>query len=119
MEDFQEFQDFETRTFINLVKNVGHRYKEITSHVWILGYVQTRTNVSHPHQLITKSILKAKRLDLESYTCDNCILRTTGRNSRPSFFFKCNFAKACWISIGLSPRTRYQLRAIFKLSYFY
>jgi hypothetical protein len=42
-------------------------------------------------------------MNLESYTCENCIWQK--EETLYHLFLKCNFAKACWTSIGLtSPR---------------
>jgi hypothetical protein len=40
-------------------------------------------------------------MNLESYTCENCIWQK--EETLYHLFLKCNFAKACWNSIGLMP----------------
>jgi hypothetical protein len=40
---------------------------------------------------------------LESYTCDMCILQRL--ETAAHLFLRCNFAKACWASIGISVAT--------------
>nr|TKW01124.1 hypothetical protein SEVIR_8G157900v2 [Setaria viridis] len=44
-------------------------------------------------------------MDLESFTCELCILQRLETTSH--LFLRCNFAKACWASIGVTvPTTR-------------
>jgi hypothetical protein len=40
-------------------------------------------------------------MNLESYTCENCIWQK--EETLYHLFLKCNFAKACWNSIGMTP----------------
>jgi hypothetical protein len=55
------------------------------------------------NRLNTRDMLKRKNMNLESYTCENCIWQN--EETLYHLFLKCNFAKACWTSIGLtSPR---------------
>jgi hypothetical protein len=55
------------------------------------------------NRLNTRDMLKRKNMNLESYTCENCIWQK--EETLYHLFLKCNFAKACWTSIGLtSPR---------------
>jgi hypothetical protein len=55
------------------------------------------------NRLNTRDLLKRKNMNLESYTCENCIWQK--EETLYHLFLKCNFAKACWTSIGLtSPR---------------
>nr|TKW40338.1 hypothetical protein SEVIR_1G238900v2 [Setaria viridis] len=49
---------------------------------------------------------------LESYTCDLCILQK--RETVSHLFLRCNFAKACWQSIGVSVITTRSLQSIFR-----
>ena len=51
-------------------------------------------------RLSTKDILRRKNMQLDSYTCELCILQKIERTSH--LFFRCRFAKACWNSIGIS-----------------
>nr|TKW11048.1 hypothetical protein SEVIR_6G208600v2 [Setaria viridis] len=39
-------------------------------------------------------------MTLESYTCDLCILQRT--ETVAHLFLRCNFARACWVSIGIT-----------------
>ncbi|RCV29028.1 hypothetical protein SETIT_5G450400v2 [Setaria italica] len=39
-------------------------------------------------------------MNLDSYTCELCILQRS--ETAAHLFFRCNFAKACWNSIGIS-----------------
>lgn len=50
-------------------------------------------------RLSTRELLHRKGMELDSHTCDLCILQrpeTTGH-----LFLRCNFAKACWETIGV------------------
>ncbi|KAG2577726.1 hypothetical protein PVAP13_6NG222600 [Panicum virgatum] len=51
-------------------------------------------------------------MELESYTCDLCILQKI--ESVTHLFLRCNFAKAYWASIGVSVITTRPLLNIFK-----
>ena len=51
------------------------------------------------HRLNTKDILQRKNMILDSYTCEMCILQE--RETVGHLFPGCNFAKACWGSIGV------------------
>jgi hypothetical protein len=46
-------------------------------------------------------MLRRKNMTLESYTCENCIWQR--EETLYHLFLRCNFAKACWHSIGLIP----------------
>jgi hypothetical protein len=46
-------------------------------------------------------MLRRKNMTLESYTCENRISQK--EETLYHLFLKCNFAKACWNSIGLTP----------------
>nr|TKW30242.1 hypothetical protein SEVIR_2G022800v2 [Setaria viridis] len=39
-------------------------------------------------------------MELDSYTCELCILQKMEKMEH--LFFRCNFAKSCWRSIGIS-----------------
>jgi hypothetical protein len=54
-------------------------------------------------RLSTRDILQRKNMVLESYTCDMCILQRL--ETAAHLFLRCNFAKACWASIGISVAT--------------
>jgi hypothetical protein len=53
------------------------------------------------NRLNTRDMLRRKNMTLESYTCENCIWQK--EETLYHLFLKCNFAKACWNSIGLMP----------------
>jgi hypothetical protein len=53
------------------------------------------------NRLNTMDMLRRKNMTLESYTCENCIWQK--EEILYHLFLKCNFAKACWNSIGLTP----------------
>jgi hypothetical protein len=68
-------------------------------------------------RLNTRDLLQRKGMDLESYTCDLCILQR--RETVAHIFLRCNFAKACWNSIGIqytSTRTLNQILSRIKRS---
>jgi hypothetical protein len=46
-------------------------------------------------------MLRRKNMALESYTCENCIWQK--EETVYHLFLRCNFAKACWNSIGINP----------------
>lgn len=52
-------------------------------------------------RLNTKSLLKRKGMVLDSYICEKCILQK--EESIIHLFFKCNYAKRCWQTIGITP----------------
>lgn len=54
------------------------------------------------YRLNTKSLLRRKGMDLDSYTCENYILQKEESNIH--LFFKCNYVKRCWQKIGIAPR---------------
>jgi hypothetical protein len=51
-------------------------------------------------RLNTRGLLQRKGMVLDSYTCDLCILQLPETNAH--LFLQCNFAKACWNSIGVN-----------------
>jgi hypothetical protein len=51
-------------------------------------------------RLSTRDLLWRKNMELDSYTCDLCILQKL--KSAAHLFLRCNFAKACWYSVGIS-----------------
>jgi hypothetical protein len=53
------------------------------------------------NRLDTRNMLRRKNMTLESYTCENCIWQK--EETLYHLFLRCNFAKACWNSIGLTP----------------
>jgi hypothetical protein len=53
------------------------------------------------NRLNTRNMLRRKNMTLESYTCENCIWQK--EETLYHLFLRCNFAKACWHSIGLIP----------------
>jgi hypothetical protein len=48
---------------------------------------------------------------LDSYTCDLCILQRLETSAH--LFLRCNFAKACWASIGATVSTSTSTLRIF------
>jgi hypothetical protein len=53
-------------------------------------------------------------MHLDSYTCENCILQRMETSYH--LFLRCNFAKSCWASIGLTaPQIKCPLRATMRL----
>lgn len=55
------------------------------------------------NQLSTRELLRRKQMELDSYTCELCILQKT--ESMAHLFLRCNFAKACCNSIGITITT--------------
>jgi hypothetical protein len=47
------------------------------------------------------SFLRQRSMPLDSYTCDNCILQL--EEMVLHLFFRCNFARRCWLLIGTTP----------------
>jgi hypothetical protein len=64
-------------------------------------------------RLSTRDLLQRQHLELDSYTCDLCIRRKVETMAHLSF--RCNFAKACWSSIGASVLTSRPVFQILKL----
>lgn len=52
-------------------------------------------------RLNTKSMLKRRNIELDSYTCEKCILQKDETLSH--LFFRCNFVMRCWSLIGVTP----------------
>jgi hypothetical protein len=52
-------------------------------------------------RLNTRSFLRQQTMPLDSYTCDNCILQL--EETFLHLFFRCNFARRCWLLIGITP----------------
>jgi hypothetical protein len=48
--------------------------------------------------LNTRSFLRHRSMQLDSYTCDNCILQL--KETVLHLFLRCNFARRCWLMIG-------------------
>jgi hypothetical protein len=76
--------------------------------LFISGY--GKTNVSQSTKFFTgcgsktdntRNMLRRKNMELESYTCENCIWQK--EETLYHLFLRCNFAKACWNSIGMNP----------------
>jgi hypothetical protein len=53
------------------------------------------------NRLNTRSLLRRRAMPLDSYTCDNCILQI--EETPIHLFFRCNFARRCWLLLGLLP----------------
>jgi len=60
----------------------------------------------------TRDILQRKRMQLDSFTCDLCILQRL--ETATHLILRCNFAKACWESIGISYVSTRPILQIFK-----
>jgi hypothetical protein len=52
-------------------------------------------------RLNTKHVLKRKKMDLDSYTCENCIRQK--EETWNDLFLRCTFAKRCWEIVGITP----------------
>jgi hypothetical protein len=48
-----------------------------------------------------RSFLRHRSMQLDSYTCDNCILQL--EEMILHLFLRCNFARRCWLIIGITP----------------
>jgi hypothetical protein len=59
----------------------------------------------------TRDILRRKNMILDSYTCDLCILQRPETSAH--LFLRCNFAKGCWASIGVTVTTSTSIFRIF------
>ena len=53
------------------------------------------------NRLNTRDMLRRKNMELESYSCENCLWQR--EETLYHLFLRCNFAKACWNSIGITP----------------
>jgi hypothetical protein len=53
------------------------------------------------NRLNTRDMLRRKNMTLESYSCENCLWQS--EETLYHLFLRCNFAKACWNSIGITP----------------
>jgi hypothetical protein len=63
-------------------------------------------------RLSTRELLLRKDMDLDSYTCDLCILQKLETSAH--LFLRCNFAKACWNSLGVTYVSTRTVPQIFK-----
>ncbi|GJN28090.1 hypothetical protein PR202_gb16173 [Eleusine coracana subsp. coracana] len=45
-------------------------------------------------------MVRRRNITLESYTCEMCILQH--EETLRHLFFRCNFARQCWSSIGIN-----------------
>lgn len=94
------------------VFTASRAYKEIIGHSSVhplfLAIWNSKCQMKHKvffwlllkDRLSTKDLLQRRNMELDSYTCDLCILRRI--ESVAHLFLRCNFAKACWSSIGVS-----------------
>jgi hypothetical protein len=65
-------------------------------------------------KLNTRHKLRRRNMELESYTCENCILQSLETNYH--LFLRCSFAERCWSSIGIiTPRVSCPKRAVQRL----
>jgi hypothetical protein len=53
------------------------------------------------NRLNTRDMLRRKNMELESYSCENCLWQR--EETLYHLFLRCNFAKACWNSIDITP----------------
>jgi hypothetical protein len=53
------------------------------------------------NRLNTRDMLRRKNMELDSYSCENCLWQR--EETLYHLFLRCNFAKACWNSIGITP----------------
>jgi hypothetical protein len=114
VEDLQETQDPDQWIYSwgNPLFSASRAYKVLVGHrqvhtafLWIWRFrCQIKHNVFFwlllRDRLSTRDILQRKDMHLESYTCDMCILQRPETNAH--IFLRCNFARACWESIGIS-----------------
>lgn len=63
-------------------------------------------------RISTRDILSRRNMHLDSYNCEMCILQR--RETTSHLLLRCNFAKACWLSIGISVITTRSMVRIFK-----
>lgn len=63
-------------------------------------------------RLSTRDLLRRRNMELDSYTCELCILQRP--ETVAHLFLHCNFAKACWDFIGVSVTTIRTVPQIFR-----
>jgi hypothetical protein len=64
--------------------------------------------------LNTRSFLRRRSMPLDSFTCDNCILQI--EETVIHLFFRCNFARRCWLLLGfIPPRTTDLLHTLMRI----
>jgi hypothetical protein len=88
-------------------KLIGHRQVHPAFH-WIW---RSKCQMKHKiffwlllmDRIPTKDILRRRNMHLDSYTCEMCILQRP--ETCAHLILRCNFAKACWASIGVSVAT--------------
>jgi hypothetical protein len=57
------------------------------------------------YRISTKDLIRRKDMELDSYTCEMCIIQNLETSAH--LILRCDCAKACWLSIGASvPTTR-------------
>jgi hypothetical protein len=80
------------------------------THVHFIYKSLWKTNVNQSIKFFTgyglkqtkhKNMLRRKNMTLEPYSCENCIWQK--KETLYHLFLRCNFAKACWNSIGMTP----------------
>ncbi|RLM97793.1 ML domain protein isoform X2 [Panicum miliaceum] len=108
----------------NSIFTASRAYKEIIGHravhPFFLAIWKSKCQMKHKvffwlllrGRLSTRELLRRRNMDLESYTCDLCILQKI--ESVAHLFLRCNFAKACWASIGVRVITTRPLLNIFR-----
>jgi hypothetical protein len=66
------------------------------------------------NRLNTRSFLRRRSMPLDSFTCDNCILQI--EETVIHLFFRCNFARICWLLLGfIPPRTTDLLHTLMRI----
>lgn len=94
--------------------------------ILLSGYGTHLVNLKHKvffwllmnDRLNTRGLLRRNNMALDSYVCELCILQK--EESLKHLFLSCNFAMACWASIGITyPRTIQPLRAIKRIKKLY
>jgi hypothetical protein len=67
------------------------------------------------NRLNTRAMLRRKNMELDSYTCGNCILQK--EETVTHLFLRCNFARRCWQTIGLAPPKTSDIHNVMRLTF--